>query len=53
MKEEQLLDGTIKKKETLIFPRYHQWFAVSSMLKAVEQEGTGEKHLIQHSAGSG
>ena len=53
VKEDQLLDGTIKKKETLIFPRYHQWSAVSSMLKAVEQEGTGEKYLIQHSAGSG
>lgn len=53
VKEEQLLDGTINKKETLIFPRYHQWSAVSSMLKAVEQEGTGEKYLIQHSAGSG
>lgn len=53
VKEEQLLDGTINKKETLIFPRYHQWSAVSSMLKAVELEGTGEKYLIQHSAGSG
>ena len=53
VKEEQQLDGTIRKKETLIFPRYHQWSAVSSMLKAVEQEGTGEKYLIQHSAGSG
>ena len=53
VKEEQQLDGTIKKKETLIFPRYHQWSAVSSMLKAIEQEGTGEKYLIQHSAGSG
>ena len=53
VKEEQQLDGTINKKETLIFPRYHQWSAVSSMLKAVEQEGTGQKYLIQHSAGSG
>ncbi|HHA1657215.1 TPA: type I restriction endonuclease subunit R [Enterobacter hormaechei subsp. xiangfangensis] len=40
-------------KETLIFPRYHQWGAVQSLLNAVRVEGTGQKYLIQHSAGSG
>lgn len=40
-------------KETLIFPRYHQWVAVQSLLNAVRVEGTGQKYLIQHSAGSG
>ncbi|WP_196140646.1 type I restriction endonuclease subunit R [Aliikangiella sp. G2MR2-5] len=53
VKEVEQLDGSIKKKETLIFPRYHQWSAVSTLLETVEKEGTGEKYLIQHSAGSG
>ena len=51
--EKEQLDGSIVKKETLIFPRYHQWSAVSTLLNSVENEGTGEKYLIQHSAGSG
>ncbi len=53
VKEEEQPNGKIKRKETLIFPRYHQWSAVASLLKAVELEGTGQKYLIQHSAGSG
>tara|TARA_R110002060_G_scaffold22516_2_gene30552 strand:+ start:22884 stop:26111 length:3228 start_codon:yes stop_codon:yes gene_type:complete len=53
VEEKEQLDGSIVKKETLIFPRYHQWSAVSALLNTVEQEGTGEKYLIQHSAGSG
>jgi type I restriction enzyme R subunit len=53
VEEKELLDGAIVKKETLIFPRYHQWSAVSTLLNTVEKEGTGEKYLIQHSAGSG
>ena len=53
VEEKEQLDGTIVKKETLIFPRYHQWSAVSTLLNSVEKEGTGEKYLIQHSAGSG
>lgn len=53
VEDKEQLDGTIVKKETLIFPRYHQWSAVSTLLNSVEKEGTGEKYLIQHSAGSG
>ena len=53
VEDKEQLDGSIVKKETLIFPRYHQWSAVSTLLDTVEQEGTGEKYLIQHSAGSG
>ncbi|MGL6175976.1 MAG: type I restriction enzyme subunit R domain-containing protein, partial [Vibrionaceae bacterium] len=33
--------------------RYHQWAVVSKLLKTVDSEGTGQKYLIQHSAGSG
>ncbi|MDF0535627.1 DEAD/DEAH box helicase family protein [Shewanella sp. A32] len=45
--------GRIVKKETMIFPRYHQWHVVQKLLNTVQQEGTGHKYLIQHSAGSG
>lgn len=41
------------KKQTMIFPRYHQWAVVSKVLHTVDAEGSGEKYLIQHSAGSG
>lgn len=41
------------KRETLIFPRYHQWRVVRKLIKDVSEKGTGEKYLIQHSAGSG
>lgn len=45
--------GQQKKKETMIFPRYHQWKVVQNLLATVGQEGAGQKYLIQHSAGSG
>jgi type I restriction enzyme R subunit len=45
--------GKRSKKETLIFPRYHQWDVVSRLLGAARSEGAGHKYLIQHSAGSG
>ncbi|PNH81113.1 restriction endonuclease subunit R [Vibrio diazotrophicus] len=53
VKDEEQLDGSIKVKETMIFPRYHQWSVVSKLLTTVDTEGTGFKYLIQHSAGSG
>jgi type I restriction enzyme R subunit len=45
--------GVIKKKETLIFPRYHQLDVVRKLISSVKVEGVGQKYLIQHSAGSG
>ncbi len=45
--------GKKSKKETLIFPRYHQWDVVNRLLRAARSEGPGHKYLIQHSAGSG
>lgn len=45
--------GRQHKKESLIFPRYHQWNVVQQLLATVGQEGAGQKYLIQHSAGSG
>jgi type I restriction enzyme R subunit len=41
------------KKETLIFPRYHQLEAVRSLVDQAQREGVGHNYLIEHSAGSG
>jgi type I restriction enzyme R subunit len=38
---------------TLLFPRYHQLDAVTSVLGATLKEGVGQTYLVQHSAGSG
>ncbi|MEM6867020.1 MAG: DEAD/DEAH box helicase family protein [Cyanobacteria bacterium P01_C01_bin.121] len=46
-------DGRKFKKETLIFPRYHQLQAVRSLTQAAQHEGVGHNYLIEHSAGSG
>ena len=45
--------GKIKKKENLIFPRYHQRDAVHKILDDVLINKTKNNYLIQHSAGSG
>jgi type I restriction enzyme R subunit len=41
------------KKETMIFPRYHQLDVTRKLLKDSRQRGVGKNYLIQHSAGSG
>ena len=46
-------EGRKVKKETMIFPRYHQWDVVGKLIDAAATEGPGNKYLIQHSAGSG
>ena len=43
----------VKKTETLIFPRYHQYRAVTRLVDDVQENGVGNRYLIQHSAGSG
>lgn len=40
-------------REALIFPRYHQWEAVSMLLDTARTERAGWRYLVQHSAGSG
>jgi len=45
--------GNRKTKETLIFPRYHQWDVVNQLVQTTQVEGAGKRYLIQHSAGSG
>ncbi|NUQ24927.1 MAG: type I restriction endonuclease subunit R [Saprospiraceae bacterium] len=52
--EEKLSDeGRKVKKETMIFPRYHQLEAVRLLVNAARTAGTGNNYLIEHSAGSG
>ncbi len=41
------------RKETMIFPRYHQLDAVRKLVAHAKAEGVGRNYLIQHSAGSG
>lgn len=53
IEEKEDADGRKYKKESLIFPRYHQWDVVQRLLAAAKSEGPGKKYLIQHSAGSG
>lgn len=53
IEEKEDWQGLKYKKETLIFPRYHQWDVVNKLVRAAVQEGCGHKYLIQHSAGSG
>lgn len=53
IEEKEDWEGRKYKKETLIFPRYHQWDVVTKLVDAAKTEGPGHKYLIQHSAGSG
>lgn len=47
------LTGKKKIKENVIFPRYHQLDVVRKLLENVQENGTSQNYLIQHSAGSG
>ncbi|MEC5129544.1 type I restriction endonuclease [Verrucomicrobiales bacterium BCK34] len=46
-------EGLKSKKETLIFPRFHQWDVVNKLIDSARTGGPGQKYLVQHSAGSG
>jgi len=51
--EEFEFDGISKKKESIIFPRYHQLEVVRKLEFDAREYGAGQNYLIQHSAGSG
>lgn len=51
--EQEDWQGKRYTKETLIFPRFHQWDAVNRLVATARVEGPGQKYLVQHSAGSG
>lgn len=52
-KETEDFEGNRKIKETLIFPRFHQWEVVNKLIGTTRTEGPGKRYLVQHSAGSG
>ena len=41
------------RTQTMLFPRFHQWEAVTRLVEASREQGPGRRYLIQHSAGSG
>jgi type I restriction enzyme, R subunit len=45
--------GAWSTKETLIFPRFHQWDAVNKIITDAKAKGSGQAYLCEHSAGSG
>jgi type I restriction enzyme R subunit len=51
--EEYKVKGVSKKKETMIFPRYHQMDVVRKLTNDAKLKGAGTNYLVQHSAGSG
>ncbi|MEX2577544.1 MAG: type I restriction endonuclease [Verrucomicrobiales bacterium] len=53
VEEKRTDDGKKIRKETMIFPRYHQLDAVRKMVATAREEGPGHNYLVEHSAGSG
>lgn len=51
--EEKKLGDKKVKKQTMIFPRYHQLDCVRKMVTDARDRGVGNNYLVQHSAGSG
>ncbi|WP_412873666.1 type I restriction endonuclease subunit R [Curtobacterium poinsettiae] len=45
--------GKKTRTQKVLFPRYHQWRAVTRLVEAARTEGAGNRYLVQHSAGSG
>ncbi|HAS83409.1 MAG TPA: type I restriction endonuclease subunit R [Verrucomicrobia bacterium] len=45
--------GRKVKRESMIFPRYHQLQAVRLLVESARREGAGQNYLVEHSAGSG
>jgi len=46
-------EGHTRKKEKMIFPRFHQLDAVRKITQHAQSNGAGCNYLVQHSAGSG
>ena len=51
--EEKKIGGRKIRKETMIFPRYHQLDSVRKLEADARASGVGKNYLIQNSAGSG
>jgi type I restriction enzyme R subunit len=52
-KEWDVTTGTSEGQTSMLFPRFHQWEAVTNIVATVAEEGPGHRYLIEHSAGSG
>ena len=52
-KEKNPDTGKTSKKETLIFPRFHQLRAIEKLIDDICVNRTSKNYLIEHSAGSG
>jgi len=53
VEERRTDEGRKVKRETMVFPRYHQLQAVRQLVEAARVEGPGNNYLVEHSAGSG
>jgi len=51
--DEEEVMGKKVRKETMIFPRFHQLDVVRKLSADARTNGAGKSYLIQHSAGSG
>lgn len=51
--DEKIIAGKKIRRESMIFPRYHQLVAVRLLEADARRVGPGANYLIQHSAGSG
>jgi type I restriction enzyme R subunit len=51
--EEKKSGDKLIKRESMIFPRYHQLDSVRKMVADARTNGVGNNYLVQHSAGSG
>ena len=51
--EEFEFEGRTRKKQKMIFPRFHQLVSVRKMTAHARENGAGHNYLVQHSAGSG
>jgi len=51
--EERKIGGKRVRRETMIFPRYHQLDCVRKLVADARESGAGTNYLVQHSAGSG
>ena len=53
VKKKEDMTGKVKDVHTQIFPRFHQWNCVTKVIHDIEDNGVGQRYLIEHSAGSG
>lgn len=52
-KEEYTAEGKKYYKESMLFPRFHQLDVVRKLIADAKVKGSGQRYLIEHSAGSG